>query len=112
MAYPSCGVGGVSSEEASPDVSVDPGALETVVSVADAVVVGVGVVGLEPTRGVAGQLGAGDHRAVGAQRGFRLPAKLAVDPHVAARETIVDVDGTPMQGLIARLDALIWGAPL
>jgi crotonobetainyl-CoA:carnitine CoA-transferase CaiB-like acyl-CoA transferase len=30
-------------------------------------------------------------------------ADLAVDPHIAARETIVDVDGTPMQGLIAKL---------
>jgi crotonobetainyl-CoA:carnitine CoA-transferase CaiB-like acyl-CoA transferase len=32
-------------------------------------------------------------------------ADLAIDPHVAARETIVDVDGTPMQGLIAKLSA-------
>jgi len=32
-------------------------------------------------------------------------ADLAVDPHVAARETIVEVDGTPMQGLIAKLSA-------
>ena len=30
-------------------------------------------------------------------------ADLATDPHVAAREAIVDVDGTPMQGLIAKL---------
>jgi crotonobetainyl-CoA:carnitine CoA-transferase CaiB-like acyl-CoA transferase len=30
-------------------------------------------------------------------------ADLAADPHVQARQTIVDVDGTPMQGLIARL---------
>ncbi|HYF46432.1 MAG TPA: CoA transferase [Acidimicrobiales bacterium] len=30
-------------------------------------------------------------------------ADLAVDPHVAAREAIVEVDGTPMQGLIAKL---------
>ena len=30
-------------------------------------------------------------------------ADLAVDPHLAARDTIVEVDGTPMQGLIARL---------
>ncbi len=32
-------------------------------------------------------------------------ADLAVDPHVAARETIVEIDGTPMQGLIAKLSA-------
>lgn len=32
-------------------------------------------------------------------------ADLAVDPHIAARETIVEVDGTPMQGLIAKLSA-------
>jgi crotonobetainyl-CoA:carnitine CoA-transferase CaiB-like acyl-CoA transferase len=30
-------------------------------------------------------------------------ADLAVDPHVLARRSIVEVDGTPMQGLIARL---------
>jgi crotonobetainyl-CoA:carnitine CoA-transferase CaiB-like acyl-CoA transferase len=30
-------------------------------------------------------------------------ADIAIDPHVQARETIVEVDGTPMQGLIARL---------
>ncbi|MEA3056190.1 MAG: hypothetical protein QOD30_1622 [Actinomycetota bacterium] len=30
-------------------------------------------------------------------------ADIAVDPHYAARGTIVDVDGTPMQGLVARL---------
>lgn len=30
-------------------------------------------------------------------------ADLAVDPHIAAREAIVDIDGTPMQGLIAKL---------
>ena len=30
-------------------------------------------------------------------------ADLAVDPHMAARQAIVEVDGTPMQGLIARL---------
>ena len=30
-------------------------------------------------------------------------ADLAVDPHLAARGSIIDVDGTPMQGLIARL---------
>ena len=30
-------------------------------------------------------------------------ADLAVDPHIAAREAIVEVDGTPMQGLIAKL---------
>ena len=32
-------------------------------------------------------------------------ADLAVDPHIAARQTIVEVDGTPMQGLIAKLSA-------
>jgi len=30
-------------------------------------------------------------------------ADLAVDPHMTARAAVVDVDGTPMQGLIARL---------
>ena len=30
-------------------------------------------------------------------------ADIAGDPHYAARGTIVDVDGTPMQGLVARL---------
>jgi crotonobetainyl-CoA:carnitine CoA-transferase CaiB-like acyl-CoA transferase len=30
-------------------------------------------------------------------------ADLAVDPHVLARQSIVEVDGVPMQGLIARL---------
>ncbi|HEX4906767.1 MAG TPA: CoA transferase [Acidimicrobiales bacterium] len=30
-------------------------------------------------------------------------ADIATDPHYAARGTIVDVDGTPMQGLVARL---------
>jgi len=30
-------------------------------------------------------------------------ADLAIDPHLAARGSIVEVDGTPMQGLIARL---------
>lgn len=30
-------------------------------------------------------------------------ADLATDPHIAARQSIVEVDGTPMQGLIARL---------
>ena len=30
-------------------------------------------------------------------------ADIAVDPHYAARQAIVDVDGTPMQGLVARL---------
>jgi crotonobetainyl-CoA:carnitine CoA-transferase CaiB-like acyl-CoA transferase len=30
-------------------------------------------------------------------------ADLAVDPHMLARQAIVEVDGTPMQGLIARL---------
>ena len=32
-------------------------------------------------------------------------SELAADPHVAARGAIVDVDGTPMQGLVARLSA-------
>jgi formyl-CoA transferase len=32
-------------------------------------------------------------------------ADLAADPHIAARQSIVEVDGTPMQGLIARLSA-------
>ncbi|HRW39484.1 MAG: CoA transferase [Acidimicrobiales bacterium] len=32
-------------------------------------------------------------------------AELAADPHVAARGTVVDLDGTPMQGLVARLSA-------
>jgi crotonobetainyl-CoA:carnitine CoA-transferase CaiB-like acyl-CoA transferase len=44
-------------------------------------------------------------------------ADLAADPHVQARGTIVDLDGTPMQGLIARLSRtpgrLRWaGRPL
>ena len=44
-------------------------------------------------------------------------ADIALDPHYAAREAIVAVDGTPMQGLIARLSAtpgaLRWqGRPL
>ena len=44
-------------------------------------------------------------------------ADIALDPHYAAREAITDVDGTPMQGLIARLTAtpgeLRWsGRPL
>jgi crotonobetainyl-CoA:carnitine CoA-transferase CaiB-like acyl-CoA transferase len=44
-------------------------------------------------------------------------ADIATDPHYAAREAIVAVDGTPMQGLIARLSAtpgaLRWaGRPL
>jgi crotonobetainyl-CoA:carnitine CoA-transferase CaiB-like acyl-CoA transferase len=44
-------------------------------------------------------------------------ADIAVDPHYAARDAIVDVGGTPMQGLIARLTAtpgsLRWhGRPL
>jgi crotonobetainyl-CoA:carnitine CoA-transferase CaiB-like acyl-CoA transferase len=30
-------------------------------------------------------------------------AEISDDPHYAAREAIVDVDGTPMQGLVARL---------
>ena len=32
-------------------------------------------------------------------------ADIAVDPHYAARDAIVAVDGTPMQGLIAHLSA-------
>lgn len=32
-------------------------------------------------------------------------ADIAVDPHIAARQAIVEVDGTPMQNLIARLSA-------
>lgn len=32
-------------------------------------------------------------------------ADIAADPHYAAREAVVDVDGTPMQGLIAKLSA-------
>jgi len=32
-------------------------------------------------------------------------ADLAVDPHLLARRAIVEVDGTPMQGLVARLSA-------
>jgi crotonobetainyl-CoA:carnitine CoA-transferase CaiB-like acyl-CoA transferase len=44
-------------------------------------------------------------------------ADIAADPHYAAREAIPEVDGTPMQGLIARLSAtpgvLRWaGRPL
>jgi len=44
-------------------------------------------------------------------------AELAEDPHALAREMVVTVDGTPMQGLIARLSAtpgrLRWsGRPL
>ena len=44
-------------------------------------------------------------------------ADIAVDPHYAARDAIAIVDGTPMQGLIARLSAtpgeLRWsGRPL
>jgi crotonobetainyl-CoA:carnitine CoA-transferase CaiB-like acyl-CoA transferase len=44
-------------------------------------------------------------------------ADIAVDPHYTARESIAIVDGTPMQGLIARLSAtpgeLRWsGRPL
>ena len=44
-------------------------------------------------------------------------ADIAADPHYAARDAIADVDGTPMQGLIARLSAtpgrLRWsGRPL
>jgi crotonobetainyl-CoA:carnitine CoA-transferase CaiB-like acyl-CoA transferase len=32
-------------------------------------------------------------------------ADIAVDPHYAARDAIVALDGTPMQGLIAKLSA-------
>jgi crotonobetainyl-CoA:carnitine CoA-transferase CaiB-like acyl-CoA transferase len=32
-------------------------------------------------------------------------ADISTDPHFAARKAIVDVDGTPMQGLVARLSA-------
>jgi formyl-CoA transferase len=32
-------------------------------------------------------------------------ADLAVDPHLAARGTLIDVDGVRMQGLVARLSA-------
>ena len=32
-------------------------------------------------------------------------ADIAHDPHYAAREAIVEVDGTPMQGIIAALSA-------
>ena len=44
-------------------------------------------------------------------------ADIAADPHYAARDAIVDVDGTPMQGLVAKLSAtagaLRWhGRPL
>jgi crotonobetainyl-CoA:carnitine CoA-transferase CaiB-like acyl-CoA transferase len=44
-------------------------------------------------------------------------ADIASDPHFAAREMIQSLDGTPMQGLIARLSrtpgALRWqGRPL
>ena len=44
-------------------------------------------------------------------------AQLAADPHLAARQAVVDLDGTPMQGLVARLSAtpgrLRWaGRPL
>jgi crotonobetainyl-CoA:carnitine CoA-transferase CaiB-like acyl-CoA transferase len=44
-------------------------------------------------------------------------ADVAADPHVRARAMVTDVDGTPMQSLIARLSAtpgrLRWaGRPL
>jgi crotonobetainyl-CoA:carnitine CoA-transferase CaiB-like acyl-CoA transferase len=44
-------------------------------------------------------------------------AQLATDPHLRARGAVVDLDGTPMQGLVARLSAtpgsLRWaGRPL
>ena len=32
-------------------------------------------------------------------------ADISIDPHYAAREAIVEVDGTPMQGLLAKLSA-------
>ena len=39
-------------------------------------------------------------------------ADISADPHYAAREAIVDVEGTPMQGLMAKLSvtpgALRW----
>jgi crotonobetainyl-CoA:carnitine CoA-transferase CaiB-like acyl-CoA transferase len=42
-------------------------------------------------------------------------ADIAADPHYAAREAIVDVDGIPMQGLVARLSAtpgqIRWPGP-
>ena len=42
-------------------------------------------------------------------------ADIAADPHYLARGTIVEVDGTPMQGLIARLSetpgAVRWAGP-
>jgi crotonobetainyl-CoA:carnitine CoA-transferase CaiB-like acyl-CoA transferase len=36
-------------------------------------------------------------------------ADLAADPHAAARQMVVDVDGVPMQGLVARLSATPGG---
>jgi crotonobetainyl-CoA:carnitine CoA-transferase CaiB-like acyl-CoA transferase len=32
-------------------------------------------------------------------------ADIAQDPHYSARDAIISVDGTPMQGLVARLSA-------
>jgi len=32
-------------------------------------------------------------------------ADISADPHYAARDAIVDVDGTPMQGLVAKMSA-------
>lgn len=32
-------------------------------------------------------------------------ADISTDPHYAARDAIVDLDGTPMQGLVAKLSA-------
>lgn len=32
-------------------------------------------------------------------------ADISTDPHYAAREAIVDLEGTPMQGLLAKLSA-------
>jgi crotonobetainyl-CoA:carnitine CoA-transferase CaiB-like acyl-CoA transferase len=32
-------------------------------------------------------------------------ADICADPHYAARDAVVEVDGTPMQGLIAKLSA-------
>jgi len=32
-------------------------------------------------------------------------SEIAHDPHYAARQAIVDIDGTPMQGLVAKLSA-------
>ena len=39
-------------------------------------------------------------------------ADIAEDPHYAARGAIVEVDGVPMQGLVARLSATPGDDPL